>query len=135
MNNDQVIQLLKDFRCYDYAANNCGRTEFDLPVMISERKRHPDTWDWSRYNRIVNMVKGAVDHVLSDDQRTVITRKYLDRNTLTISEISILLHKDISTISRWHKEAINRLSIALMPLTDDEKEITAFNHMFERNTA
>lgn len=133
MLHDQVTELLKNYRSYEYAAINCGRTDMDLPLMISERVRNPNTWDWSRYNRIVNIVKGAVDHVLSDDQRTVIVRKYLERNTLTLNEISHILHKDTSTISRWHTEAIRRLAIALEPLRADEKEINNFDHMFDPN--
>lgn len=134
MNREKVTELLKNYRCYEYAARNCGSDTYDrLPLVISERKRNPNAWDRSRYNRIVNLIKGAVDHVLSDDQRTVIMRRYLDRNTLTLSEISGILHKDISTISRWHKEAIHRLSIALAPLNEDEAEITNFDHMFDSN--
>jgi DNA-directed RNA polymerase specialized sigma subunit len=133
MTNDQVTQLLKDYRCYEYAALNCGNAHMfeSMPLVISERNRNPHAWDRVRYNRIVTLVKGAVDHVLSDDQRTVIMRKYLDRNTRTLSEISNEIHRDRSTVSRWHTEAINKLSLALEPLTEDEKEITTFNHMFE----
>lgn len=133
MNHDKVTEILKNFRCYEYAANNSGRTDMYLPPMLSERIRNPDTWDWSRYNRIVNMIRGAVDHVLSDDQRTVIMRKYLDRNTLTLNEISTILNRDRTTIGRWHTEAIRRLAIALEPLTEDEAEITTFNHRFDPN--
>jgi hypothetical protein len=132
MNNDQVTEILKNYRSYEYAARNCGNPIDDvLPAVISERMQRPGKWDRVRYNRIVYMVKGAVDHVLSDDQRTVIMRKYLERNTSTLGEIADAIHKDRSTVSRWHTEAIRRLSIALIPLEDKETEITNFDHIFD----
>lgn len=137
MRHDQVTELLKNYRSYDYAANNCGEvgalTSLVVSTVYDERKRNPNAWDSTRYNRIVNIVKGAVDHVLSDDQRTVIMRKYLDRNTFTLSEIADSIHKDRSTVSRWHTEAIRRLAIALEPLRDDETEITPFDHIFDKD--
>lgn len=90
-------------------------------------------WDKTRYNRIVNIIKGAVDYCLDDDQRTVIMRKYLERNRLTLSEISNLLHKDRTTIGRWHREALSKLSIALEPFSDEILEITPLEHMFDHN--
>jgi DNA-directed RNA polymerase specialized sigma subunit len=133
MNSNQVIELLKNFRSYDYAANNCHRDEsIILPKVYSERRRNNNSWDEYRYNRIVNVVKGAVAEVLSDDHRQIINRKYLDRNTLTLGEISSIMHKDPATVSRWHKEAIKRLTIALQPLTEDEREINNIDHMFDK---
>ena len=79
------------------------------------------------------MIDGAVNEVLSDDQRTVIMRKYIDRNTSNLNEIADQLHKDRSTVSRWHTEAIRRLAIALEPLTDTfdaNLEIHNIDHMF-----
>lgn len=131
MDNNQVTRLLTDFRSYEYASFNCGRDNEPLPYIIAERMRDPNGWDRNRYNRIVNIVRGAVDHVLSDDHRTVISRKYLDRNTLNLSEIALLLRVDVSTVSRWHKDALRRLAIALEPLTDSEMEISNFDHMFD----
>ncbi|MEK4191764.1 hypothetical protein NYE59_01630 [Paenibacillus sp. FSL L8-0323] len=132
MDSNQVIELLKNFRSYDYAANNCHRDEsIILPKVYSERRRNNNSWDEYRYNRIVNVVKGAIEEVLNDDHRTVIMRKYLDRNTLTLNEIATVLHKDRTTVGRWHTEAIKRLTIALQPLTEDEREINNFDHMFE----
>lgn len=133
MNHDQVTELLKNYRSYEYAAMNCGNPVGDaLSFVFAERMQRPGTWDRTRYNRIVYMIKGAVDHVLSDDQRTVIMRKYLERNTSTLGEIADAIHKDRSTVSRWHTEAIRRLSVALIPLEDKETEITNFDHMFEK---
>lgn len=90
-----------------------------------------NAWDSTRYHNIVNMIEGAVNDVLSDDERTVIMRKYLDRNPLNLKEIADVLHKDQSTISRWHTAAVRRLAIALMPLSTDEKEINNLDHMFD----
>jgi DNA-directed RNA polymerase sigma subunit (sigma70/sigma32) len=132
MEHNKVTEILKNFRCYEYAAKNCGEPADRLPYAISDRKHmHPDTWDQCRYNRIVTLIRGAVDHVLSDDQRTIIMRKYLDRNPLTLNEISTILHRERTTVSRWHTEAIRKLAIALEPLSDEEAEITEFNHRFD----
>lgn len=132
MTNDQVTELLKNYLCFEYAAKNCGMVDGGrIPLVISERMRNPEVWDQSRYNRIVNMIKGAVDHVLSDDQRTVIYRKYLERNTMTLNQISSVLHRDRTTIGRWHTEAIKKLAIALEPLNHNELEITPFHHRFD----
>lgn len=132
MDNNTVTKLLEDYRSYRYAVNNCGVTDdLRLPHVINERRRDLDMWDRVRYNRIVNMIDGAVNDVLSDDERTVIMRKYLDRNKMTINEIADILHKDRTTIGRWHKKAIKRLAIALEPLTQDEREINNIDYMFD----
>ncbi|MHA7967704.1 sigma-70 RNA polymerase sigma factor region 4 domain-containing protein [Paenibacillus sp. CAU 1782] len=131
MKHDDVIELLKDFRSYEFAAFNCGRLRVTLPNRLLDPQRDPDGWDQNRYNRIVRFVRSAVDEVLSDDQRTIIMRKYLDRNTLTLNEIASVIHKDKSTVTRWHKEAIRRLVVALQPLGHEELEITTFDHMFD----
>lgn len=131
MNNDQVTQLLKDFRSYEFAAFNCGRLHYTVPNRLLDPQRNPDGWDQNRYSRIVMLVKGAVDEVLSDDQRTIIMRKYLDRNTMTLNEIADAIHRDRTTVSRWHREAIRKIALSLAPLGYDEMEITNFDHMFD----
>lgn len=137
MNKDTVTEMLKDYRSYRYAAQNCRTNEGEytgrmVPLSLnSNRLITAEEWDMNRYSRIVSMIDGAVNEVLSDDQRTVVMRKYLDRNTLTLNEIADVLHKDRSTVSRWHTEAIRRLSIALEPLSRDEREINNIDHMFE----
>ena len=133
MNNDTVTELLKNFRSYKYASANCGEPSGRQPALYSERRLNLNAWDSSRYHRIVTMIEGAVNEVLSDDQRTVVMRKYLERNTATISEIATMLHKDRTTVSRWHTEAIRRLAIALQPLSYDEREINNFDHMFDKH--
>lgn len=131
MNNDRVSEILSNFRSYRYAAK-VGADEGFLdgpPTLYSERRMSPNRWDASRYNRIVNTVTGAVDDVLTDEQRTVIQRRYLDRNPLTLNQIADILNCDPSTITRRHKEALRKLGIALQPL-ENELEITPFEHMF-----
>ena len=136
IDNDKVTELLKNYRSYRYAANNCsvgGVSPYMAPPLLTQihNRGIMNMWDASRYHNIVNMIEGAVNDVLSDDERTVIMRKYLDRNTLNLKEIADVLHKDQSTISRWHTAAIRRLAIALMPLSSDEKEISNLDHMFD----
>ena len=139
MDNNTVTELLKNFRSYEYAAmmsikSDVLQYEIDVrPLVYTERKLNLNQWDKQRYTRIVNLIRGAVDYVLNDDQRTVIMRKYLDRNTLTLKEIAAILHKDRTTVGRWHTEAINSLAKALHPMEEDEREINNFDHMFDRN--
>lgn len=134
MTHNQLTEILRDFRSYRYAVHNCGGMhaldDMTLPVVISERRRNPNQWDATRYSRIVSAIECAVNDVLSDDQRTVIMRKYMDRNTLTLNEIADITRQHRSTVSRWHKEALRRLTIALQPFAKDEQEITNFDHMF-----
>lgn len=132
--NEQITELLKNFRNYEFAAMNCGRDRNEMfPELMNKRIHERWLSDGVRYNRIVNMIKSAVDYVLDDDQQTVIRFKYLERNKLTLKQISIRLSVDPSTVSRWHTEALNHLAYALEPLTNEEKEITPFDHMFDEN--
>lgn len=131
MDNERVSEILSNFRSFRYAAK-VGEMEGYLdgsPTLYSERLRSPNRWDASRYNRLVNAVKGAVDEVLTDEQRTVISRRYLDRNPLTLGQIADALNRDRSAVSRLHKGALKKLGIALQPL-EKESEITPFEHMF-----
>jgi len=132
MNNDEVSELLSNMRSYRYAAK-VGQEQGYLdgaPTLFNERRMSPNRWDATRYNRIVNTVDGAVDEVLTDEQRTVIMRRYLDRNPMTLNQIASILNCDPSTITRRHKEALKKLGIALQPL-ENETEITPFEHMFQ----
>ena len=136
MNNEQVSEILSNFRSYRYAAK-VGEMRGYLdcpPVLYNERKLNPNGWDASRYNRLVNTVTGAVDDVLTDEQRAVIKRRYLDRNPLTLGQIADILNCDRSTVQRRHKEALRKLGIALAPL-ERETEITPFEFMFEKEGA
>jgi DNA-directed RNA polymerase specialized sigma subunit len=137
MTHDHVTKLLKDYRCYKHALISLSaykvQYESKLPLVISERVRGTNTWDADRYSRLISAIDGAIQDVLSDDQRAVISRKYLDRNQSTLAEIADALHKDVSTVSRWHKEAIRRISLAIMPVNDDYVELTSFGHMFDKD--
>lgn len=133
MDHDQLTEILKYYRSYEYVAINCGSNDYiPLPLVISERIKDPNQWDRTRYSRLVSLIKGAVDHILSDDERTVINRKYLERNRMTLSQISDILHKDRTTIGRWHTEALQKLAKALEPLSEDMLEITPFEHRFDK---
>jgi DNA-directed RNA polymerase sigma subunit (sigma70/sigma32) len=108
-----------------------------LPLIEASRLRG-NAWDATRYARIVEMIEGAVNELLTDDQRMVIVRKYFDRDsdTVTFKELAARHHVDRGTISRWHKEALRRLSVALAPLSYDEMEIHNLDWMLQsRQTA
>lgn len=131
MDNERVSEILTNFRSYRYAAkvgDDMGLLDA-APTVYNERKRNANRWDANRYNRIVNTVTGAVEEVLTDEQRAVINRRYLDRNPLTLGQIADAIHRDRSAVSRLHKTALKKLGIALKPL-EDETEITPFEHMF-----
>ncbi len=143
MDNNTVTRLLTDFRSYKFAVMNLGPDEREIsesmirpvyaervPLQIS---RYDKKYDRERYQRIVTMIESAVEYVLNDDQRTIIMRKYMDRNTMNLSEIADALHKDRKTVSSHHKIAINKLAKALLPIGDDYMEITNFDHMFDTN--
>lgn len=134
MDNREVSDILTNFRSYRYAAK-VGESEGLLdgaPTLFNDRKHSPNRWDATRYNRIVNTVNGAVDEVLTDEQRSVIMKRYLDRNPLTLGQIADVMHCTRKTIERRHKTALKTLSIALEPLSK-ETEITPFPHIFDPN--
>lgn len=137
MDNNQVTELLKDYRSYKFAVSNLNEVDtVHLPRIYDERSYgNLDGWDKSRYSRIVNLIDGAVNELLSDDQRTVIMRKYLDRNPMALRDIAKQIHKDRSTVGRWHTEAIRILSIALAPLSDKEREIINLDYILDKRPA
>jgi hypothetical protein len=127
LNHDAITELLKNYRSYRYAVSN-GVASWDrydntgMPMngaygsrvpRLTGGSTLPSVLDYQRYSRIVQMVDGAVNEVLDDNQRTVIMRKYLDRNRTTLSQIASDSDKDERTIRRWHKEAISLLLTAL----------------------
>lgn len=142
MDNNTVIRLLTDFRSYKFAVMNLNKEGGELKrtfvPVYSERKpkyigRYNITYDQERYTRIVDMVESAINYVLSDDQRTIIMRKYIDRNTMTLSEIADAIGQDRKTVGTKHKSAVNQLAKALLPISDDYMEITNLDHMFDPN--
>ncbi|MNJ56624.1 hypothetical protein D3C77_521830 [compost metagenome] len=138
MDNDKVIELLKNYRSYKFCAMNLGTdgrsSNSSLPLYSQRKPRfisnHDRTYDGERYGRIIAMLESAVEFVLNDDQRTIVNKKYMERNTLNLSEIAEVLNKDRKTIGTQHKMAINSLSKALLPISEDYMEITNLDHMF-----
>lgn len=137
MNQDQVAELLKDYRCYKFALQNV-KMEYNnivqnnyVPIVFSERSSNPDLWDYTRYTKVLGLLDIAINEVLSDNHRTVIMRKYIDRNPMNLNEIAEIIKCDRTTVGRWHKEALRKLAIAVGPMTSDEMEFTSFNHMFD----
>lgn len=130
MNHDHVTGMLKNYRSYRYAVHN-GVAPWDrydslgMPMNGEFGSRVPkrwtgsgDTtfseWDYRRYKEAIRIVEGAINDVLNDNHRTVIMRKYVDRNAKTLAGIAIDMQVDERTIRRWHKEAIKQLTNALM---------------------
>lgn len=146
MDNNMVTKLLTDYRSYKFALMNLGG-EIEEPKVFLNRpvynERQPRwvsnydrTYDRNRYGRIVTMIDSAVDYVLSDDQREIIRRKYMERNTMNLSELAECLHKDRKTVSALHKTAINRLAKALLPLGQEYMEIHNLDFILDtRETA
>lgn len=144
MNKEQLVETLKNYRSMKYAIRN-GVAPYQaddtrgMPMGGGYGSRPPagingrgstlqSIMDLNRYTRVVEAIDGAVVDVLSDNQRTVIYRKYLDRNTTTLFEISKQLDKDESTIRRWHKEALNQLETCLK-FVDFEEIINLDGHL------
>jgi predicted DNA-binding protein YlxM (UPF0122 family) len=139
MDNNTVIKLLADYRSYKFALMNLGgeqESRYTNRNVYAERKplhiSNYNTWyDRERYTRVVGLLESAVDFVLSDEQRSIIRDKYMERNRLNLGEIADKLHKDRKTVSTQHKKAINSLCKALLPISQDYMEINNLDHMFE----
>lgn len=127
MNQDKVVELLKNYRSYKFAINNgiAGFNPYDdvgMPRAGGYGSRAPrlgggstfqSEIDYQSYSAIVRTIDGVVADVLDDDQAAVIRRKYLDRNKRTLGQIAAEKHVDPSTVTRWHKIALKQLAIAL----------------------
>ena len=135
MDKNKVIELLTDYNSYRYAVV-CSRDKQGGPLMprtMTDNRLLPaNVWDHRRYSRIVDVVGGAINEVLSDNERMVIMRKYLDRNKKSLNEIAKDLNRDRGTISKWHTEALNQLCKALEPLDEEYTCISNIDHMFDR---
>lgn len=73
-----------------------------------------DRYDYDMYKAIVSAIDYTVQQVLSDDEAFVIKNKWMVRNTMELYKIAIVKDRDESTIRRWHKEALMKMTIALM---------------------
>lgn len=71
-----------------------------------------DQYDHDMYSAIVHLIEFTVSQVLNDDERFVITHKYLQRNGMNLSQIADFKDKGESTIRRWHKQALKKLVIS-----------------------
>lgn len=128
MNQDKVVELLKNYRSYKFAISNgiAGYNPYDdtgMPRGGGYGSREPrlgggstfqSQMDYQSYCAIVRTIDGVVAEVLDDDQSAVIRRKYLDRNKRTLGQIATEKHVDPSTVTRWHKMALKQLAVALM---------------------
>lgn len=139
MNHDQITQLLKDYRSYRYAVTQYERHKPYAQAGIANYSAMPngsgapellfapqgrmadmgkltlqDQLDYRDYKYIVDAIDGAVMEVLTDDERMVIQRKYLDRNSKTLTLIASEVEKDERTIRRYHKEAFRKLRNSLV---------------------
>lgn len=141
MDNNTVIKLLADYRSYKFALLNLSFEKYNEQHYTNRKvysERRPihisnyNTWyDFERYSRVVELLESAVDFVLSDEQRSIIRDKYMERNRLNLGEIADKLHKDRKTVSTQHKKAINSLCKALLPISQDYMEINNLDYMFE----
>lgn len=133
---DKVTELLKNYRSYRYAANNLDGTDGYLvqdwgSVRIASARGDLiiglNEWDYRRYSRIVTLIDGAVQDVLDDDMQNIIRYKYLERNTLTLSQISDKFHYGERRAQYLHKKALKALTLALG--FADAPEIHNLDHM------
>lgn len=130
MHNDRVSEILRNQRSYRYAANITESFLDGAPTVYNDRRASPNRHDATRYNRLVKIVDAAVNEVLTDEERTVIKRKYLDQNPIKLKQIGTLLGYERKTIERRHKSALKKLGQALEPV-ENEDELTDFEHMFK----
>jgi hypothetical protein len=71
-----------------------------------------DHFDHDMYVAVVAIIDFTVSQVLTDDERYVITHKWLDRNPMDLYKIAMIKDKDESTIRRWHRKALSKLAIS-----------------------
>ena len=138
MNHEQITQLLKDYRSYRYAVMQYERHQTIPQAGVANYSGMPggsgapelffanvgrmadygsasfqDQLDYNAYRSVINAIDGAVMDVLTDGERTVVMRKYLDREPKTLTQIAQSIEKDERTVRRYHKEACRKLRNAL----------------------
>lgn len=144
MNRDGVTKLLKDYRSYRRAMQNYERFRPTPAAAVANYSGMPggsgaptlffapqgrmadiyrldlvDQFDYDMYTAIVVVIDTTVDDVLSDNERHVIKRRWMDRNPLTLFEIAAQKGINEKTVRRWHKEALRKLTLALAPLPEN----------------
>lgn len=126
MNQDKVVELLKDYRSYKFAISNgiAGYNPYDdtgMPRGGGYGSREPrlgggstfqSQMDYRLYTQVVRLVDAAVMELLDDHERAVIESKYLSREKKTLERIAEIMDKDVRTIRRWHKAALKELTKA-----------------------
>lgn len=124
---DEVTELLKNYRSYRFAARNWethdGHDWGSVRVSASSRGDifvGINEWDYRRYSRIVTLIDGAVNDVLDDEMQNIIRYKYLERNTMTLAQISDKFHYGERRAQYLHKKALKSLSLALCFLETPE---------------
>ncbi|KKO51138.1 sigma factor-like helix-turn-helix DNA-binding protein [Paenibacillus sp. DMB20] len=136
MDKNKVVYLLSRFNSFEYAVRKT-QDAHGGPLLprnkIDNRLLPANVWDNRRYTRIVEFIRGAINELLSDNERMVIMRKYLDRNKMSLKEIANDLNRDRGTISKWHTGALEQLCTALEPLDDEYVHISNLDHMFDQD--
>lgn len=131
MTRDQITELLKNYRSYKYAVRNyemnhlpaASIANYDFmprsPGFESSAPRNntgitfQDELDYRRYKRVVDAIDGAVNEVLSDNERVVIKCKWMNPNRINLNDIAQQKGVHPVTVKRWHRDALKALSIAL----------------------
>ena len=126
---DKVQELLKNYRSYKYAVSNgiapfVDEDTLGMPMALDFGSRPPrlmgsrgslvsSTTDFRKYDRAVRMISGAVEDVLDDDEREVVTLRWMERNTMTLERIAERKRVCERTVRTVHKRALNKLTLAL----------------------
>lgn len=126
--HDKVTEMLRNYRSYKYAVSN-GISPFveddtlGMPMAFDYGPRIPrltrgntlaSETDYKAYCRAVRAIDGAVSDVLDDEEQTVIRKKYMDRNTLTLYQIADNVHTTERRVLYVHKKALKKLAMALI---------------------
>jgi hypothetical protein len=130
IDRDKVTELLKNYRSYKYAVSN-GIAPFveedtlGMPRALDYGPRaprglsgrgsiHGSINDYRQYKRVVQAIDGAVNDVLGDEEQKVIRYKYMERNTLTLSQIADAFNMSERRALYLHKKALKALALALV---------------------
>lgn len=128
MNRDKVTQLLKNYKSYKYAVK-CYEVDYlpvpsiasysDMPRSAGFESSVPrgnnslslnDHQDYHEYKTAVVAIEGAMN-TLSDIERLVIKKKWMDGYTLRIIEDRH--HLGIDYAKKIHRKALENLAICL----------------------
>ncbi|MCI3922441.1 hypothetical protein MO973_19600 [Paenibacillus sp. TRM 82003] len=123
---NKVTELLKNYRSYRYAVSNGIAPHVEdettgggggygprIPTLY-RGSWDASTDDYRRYSRAVRLISGAVEDVLNDEEQSIVRYKYMERNTLTLSQIADKMNMSERRVLYLHKKALKSLSYALM---------------------